>query len=279
MPVKQVFLFLLLLLNACNSLPSRLQNTENLANTNGFKQKTYSTEYFSIASYQRLSSASDVISVFIEGDGLAWRNKHRISNNPTPENPLALKLAVNDGADNIIYLARPCQFVALENEPYCTAEYWTSKRASSEIIESFSSVLDQIKLDYPVNKIRLIGYSGGATIAALLAAKRNDILDLRTVAGNLDIETFTSLHQVSPMTGSLNPVDYSNRLSGIPQKHYYSSDDEVVTVDILQSYAGHLRQHDAKLSCMDIEEVANTTHQDGWEDQWPSLSADVLRCR
>jgi hypothetical protein len=44
-------------------------------------------------------------------------------------------------------------------------------------------------------------------VASLVAARRHDVVRLVTVAGNLDHLAWTTLHGVSPLTGSLNPAD------------------------------------------------------------------------
>ncbi len=59
------------------------------------------------------------------------------------------------------------------------------------MVNSIHKTLDQIKTRYNASGFNLIGYSGGGAIAALVAADRNDILSLRTVAGNLDIDVHT----------------------------------------------------------------------------------------
>ncbi|MEX2353586.1 MAG: alpha/beta hydrolase, partial [Gammaproteobacteria bacterium] len=59
----------------------------------------------------RQSSAVDPV-VYIEGDGRAYVSRHRVSADPVPRNPLAFRLAVVDPSPAVIYIARPCQFVA-----------------------------------------------------------------------------------------------------------------------------------------------------------------------
>jgi pyrimidine operon attenuation protein/uracil phosphoribosyltransferase len=119
-----------------------------------------------------------------------------------------------------------------------------------------------------INKIRLVGFSGGATIAAIIAAKRNDITDLRTIAGNLDINVFTQIHKVSPLSGSLNPIDYAEQLSKIPQIHFVSINDYVITNQIIESYINELNKHNNRLSCYKVLEFKQATHAEGWAKIW-----------
>ena len=41
---------------------------------------------------------------------MSWVDRFTPSSNPTPTNPLAFKMALVDESENIIYLARPCQY-------------------------------------------------------------------------------------------------------------------------------------------------------------------------
>ena len=274
-------IFVLLLLTglpACNSMNMRIASAEQLAQANEFKKATYSTALFNIVSFQRVKHTEKTITVFIEGDGLAWSTKRRISANPTPNNPVALKLAVADRSGNIVYLARPCQYIDINTEPNCQPEYWTSKRASKAVVQSLSNALDQIKQKYKTYKIRLVGYSGGATIAAILAAQREDVLDLRTIAGNLDIETFANYHKVTPLYGSINPVDYAEELIAVPQLHFYSLKDSVIVPDIIESYVSALKKYDAQLHCVALQPISGATHETGWFEQWQTLSTQTTAC-
>ncbi len=48
--------------------------------------------------------------VYIEGDGRAYVNRRTPSNDPTPGNPMALRLALADPSLRVLYLGRPCQY-------------------------------------------------------------------------------------------------------------------------------------------------------------------------
>lgn len=258
------------LLVACNNLQTRLDNVESILAINNFQKKIIETEKFNLVSYQRLIHSSDIATIYIEGDGLAWKNKYKISNNPTPENPVALKLATIDTSSVVIYVARPCQFVNTDIEKNCNPQYWTNKRASAEVIKSISSAINKVKKEISVNKLRLVGFSGGATIAAILAANRTDIIDLRTIAGNLDINKFVVEHHVTPLTGSLNPIDYADKLINVPQTHFVSSNDTIISRAITNSYIQRLKAFDGSLKCVNVIELSEPEHNKGWESYWPA---------
>ena len=258
----------ILLLTACSSLQSRLEQAEILSTNNNFEKKIIGTTLFNLVSYQKINVASKSAVIYIEGDGFAWKNKYTVSNNPTPNNPVALNLAATDMSPIVIYLARPCQFINIDNETNCKPEYWTNKRASKEVIESISTAIDSIKKELNINRLRLVGFSGGATIATILAANRNDVIDLRTIAGNIDIDKFVEVHNVSALTGSINPTNYASRLVNIPQMHVISTEDSIITVDITNSYLKQLEKFDTNLKCVKVIKLSKPEHTKGWTDHW-----------
>jgi len=77
---------------------------------------------------------AELLTIYIEGDGLSWIDASTPSNEPTPMDPLALKLALRDDAPSA-YLARPCQYVAEDRKKSCAQKYWTYSRFSEEVIE------------------------------------------------------------------------------------------------------------------------------------------------
>lgn len=278
--IMQYILLLVLLLASpgCNRIQTKIENAESIAYTNNFVKKLIKTTDFNIVSFQKIKTHSDDAVFYIEGDGQAWLNKRRVSPNPTPKDPVALKLASIDDSSTVIYLARPCQYLNLEKEPRCQPDYWTNKRASKEVIESMNSAISEIKKQLEIKKIRLVGYSGGATIAAILASTRNDIIDLRTLAGNLDIDVFTRIHEVSPLSGSLNPIDYAEQLSKIPQIHFISTNDSIITYQIIESYINELNKFDNGFNCFKVLGFKQATHTKGWLEIWKDNIGQTQNC-
>ncbi|MFH1982330.1 MAG: hypothetical protein ABIL58_10815 [Pseudomonadota bacterium] len=117
------------------------------------------------------------------------------------------------------------------------------------------------------SKIHLIGYSGGAAVAVLVAARREDVIGVRTIAGNLDHETLNEYHRVDVLDGSLNPIDYSPEIGHIPMRHFIGTKDRIVPVFIVQSFA----RRTGDLSCRSVTEVAEATHSEGWREKWDEL--------
>ena len=105
-----------LIISACtyNPVPKRLAVADGMALKNMMQRSLVETDGFSIMSYQRITNPAKQVNVYIEGDGFAWAAPGRLSVNPTPKNPVALKLASLYKSENMIYLARPCQYVDLK---------------------------------------------------------------------------------------------------------------------------------------------------------------------
>ena len=56
-----------------------------------------------------------------------------------------------------------------------------------KVVRVSKQAIDTLKQQFQSEEIVLVGYSGGGAIAALVAARRADVADLISVAGNLDI--------------------------------------------------------------------------------------------
>lgn len=270
--------FFAIFLCSCSNVSQRIERGEQLGAQAGLQKKTYQSSLFTIVSFQKRDRKNTSVTVYIEGDGKAWINRRRISANPTPSDPVALKLAITDKSANVVYLARPCQFVESGHDKNCRPDYWTTKRVSREVVESMNEVINRIKEQYQADQIRLVGYSGGATVAAIIATLRDDIIDLRSVAGNLDITAFTEHHELTPLHGSINPASLAEQLVNIPQKHYYSLDDAIVVPVVIESYLSKLKKIDNYLRCVNSQAITGIGHTTGWETFWAKQGNDIIFC-
>lgn len=231
-----------------------------------FAQYLFDTTDFTLYGLLR-AGKGDILHVYIEGDGHAWINKNQPSSDPTPNNPIALSLALNDNSTApILYLARPCQFVSGKSKRNCTGkkavQYWTSARLGKQVIQSLSEAIDQAKITTMANKVIIVGFSGGGGAAALLAARRTDVLFLGSVAGNLDIKAWTDLHKVSPLSDSFNPIDSASQLQTIAQRHLSSTDDSIIPPEISHNFCNAVKKVEA---CRTIQGIP---HTGPWEKYW-----------
>lgn len=223
---------------------------------------------FSLTLFERMHERSAPANIYIGDDGNAIRTDYFKSRNPTPENPVALHLAALDKSDNVVYIARPCQYSELvSKDDDCEKTYWNDKSFSSEVLTAYNGVLDDIRDRYGIAEFNLIGHSGGGAIAAILAAQRDDVSSLRTVAGNLDHKAQSDYHGLPIWTGSLNAIDYAADLKDIPQMHYIGGQDENVPPAILHNYLQAIGDN----QCVKYDLIQEAEHQRGWADKWPEL--------
>ena len=226
---------------------------------------------FNLTSFQRIRSDSDPIHVYIEGDGLAWITRAQPSADPTPRYAIALSLALKDDAPNVVYMARPCQY-NMYKSARCESAYWTDRRFSEEVVAAMGHELDILVPETPAPRIELVGYSGGAAIAVLLAARRSDVISLRTVAGNLDHVAVNRYHNVSAMPGSLNAADFARQLSHLPQIHFSGQQDQIIPRQITQNFVQQVGR------CAKQVDLPDASHTNGWTDAWTSLLRVKPQC-
>ncbi len=268
--IRACCIMLITLLTACASLPSpeqRRSAADALARAQGWQAQAIAAGPFTLMSYapSRQQRAAH-LTVYIEGDGLAGISGDLPSRDPTPQQPLALRLALAQPTGNVAYLARPCQYIDAEASG-CAQRYWTEQRFAPEVIASTGLALDRLKQTYGAHDLTLVGYSGGAAVALLSAARRQDIAQVITVAGNLDHRAWTAYHRIRALDGSLDPVDVVDALRKVPQVHFAGDRDRVIPPDLIKSFASRFtRQAQIK-----VIEQAGFDHQCCWVQTWPSL--------
>ncbi len=259
-----LIIFLFIFFAGCSrnipTIEGRKNTLDKLVEKKETIQTNIKTSQFDLFSIQKISNdcKNSSINIYIEGDGLSWITTSIVSDDPTPLNPLALKLMLVDNSKCKIYIARPCQYIKSKN---CEKKYWTSHRFNTKIIQSFNEALDNLKKKYKNSTFTLIGYSGGGAVAALVASKRDDINKLITVAGNLDINKWTKMHKINKLNGSLNPADFSKNLESIPQYHLIGKNDHIVPKDVFLSYKSNFKiKENIRYNLFDA------SHNCCWED-------------
>ena len=267
---------LLLLLSACTDLSPQLrwQHAEQLASqAGGDKLRIPAGAFVLTADVPVLVKPAEILTIYIEGDGLAFISRSEVSMDPTPMHPLALELALRQPQGVAVYLARPCQYVAPADSGGCRKSYWTDRRFANEVIVAGNLAVESLKARYRAKKIVLIGYSGGGAVAALLAARRDDVAELITVAGNLDPAVFTMLHHDTPLAHSLNPADEWQKLQFVPQKHLLGERDEVIGAEVSSSYTARFPASRRP----ELIVIPGFTHVCCWVEKWPELWAEQLK--
>jgi dienelactone hydrolase len=262
----------IIFLAGCASIPS-LQERQHIAEVLIQKQQWTAENIragqFTLRSYRPSEIVSTkILTIYIEGDGLAWIGSETPSGDPTPGDPLALKLALAQPAGIAVYLARPCQYTGAEE---CKQKYWTYARFSREVVEAMGIAVDQLKSKFSAHQIQLVGYSGGGAVAALLAERRKDVSSLITVAGNLDHAVWTRLHRISPLSASLNPADEALRIKNLSQLHLVGGHDLNMPQSVAQSFTqrGGIVPSAVKI-------MPAFDHHCCWAAQWANIYAAAL---
>lgn len=264
-----------LALSACSVLPpdERTRSARELAQQQGWQAQSIASGRFVMLSLHPAPSKKpvDELAIYIEGDGLAWLDAQTPSTDPTPRQPVALRLALAETQRTPAYLGRPCQYDPRGTPKRCRTADWTQARYSADIVAAMNAAVDQLKQTFQARRLVLIGYSGGGTIAALLATRRHDVAMLITVAGLLDHVTWTQVMRISPLTGSLNPADEWMQLRQISQLHYVGGRDRQTGRPALRPAL------EEPAPAVRVIEIANFGHDCCWDQAWPRLVQEQLQ--
>ena len=210
-----------------------------------FQYVPIKTGLYEIATWQKINNPkNNTVHIYIEGDGNSFDAYGYPTKDPTPHGTLVRDFATRDKFENVVYVARPCQFIMNDN---CKEQDWTTARFSQKIIDAESHVIKQIAKN---KHIVLVGYSGGAMVSGLVI-KQNPKLKVDkwiTVAGVLNHKKWTEYFGDEALSESLD-ID---TLPNVPQVHFVGGRDEIVPYDLAKTWA------DEK----DIKLVPNANHDD-----------------
>jgi pimeloyl-ACP methyl ester carboxylesterase len=235
----------------------------------GFTPVILHGDRFDHRSYAALAGAAGAtLHVYIEHDGTPWTSFDGVAADPTPRNPYALELMAKDAGPRLL-LGRPCYFQARANPP-CSPLAWTHGRYSPEVVASMVAALRRYLSAHPYRHIVLVGYSGGGTLAWLIAARVPETIGLVTIAANLDIDDWARLHGYSPLAGSLNPAAAAPLSPAVAELHYVGGRDANVPPSVVRAFA---RRH----SGTSVIEIAEFDHTCCWLERWPQLLTGANR--
>ncbi len=230
-------LFLILFLSGCAGA--------NWVAPDDFQYVPVQTDSYKIATWQKINNPeNNQIHVYIEGDGYAFDSYGQPTSNPTPRGTFVRDLAVADNFENVVYVARPCQFIMDKN---CNESDWTDGRFSQKVIDAESRVIKQIAKN---KKITIIGYSGGAMVSGLII-KQNPKMNFEkwiTIAGVLNHKKWTEYFGDEPLDESLN----METLPAVAQTHFVGERDDVVPYELAKTWADET----------DIKLIPKASHND-----------------
>ena len=217
--------FVLVLAAGCAGRAARFSDR---AISLGFRPALVEGDGFRHVAFRRGESAPRVpgaLHVYLDGDGMPWE-AGRPAVDPTPRDPLVLRLMALDPAPSV-YLGRPC-YHGLAADPPCAPALWTDARYSEAVVASLAAAARRILAEEGRSSVVWLGYSGGGTLAVLVAARVRETAGVVTVAANLDVDGWTRLHGQPPLIASLDPARRPPLSTGIYQRHYAGERDGVV---------------------------------------------------
>lgn len=239
-----------------------------VAESRGWAEGRIDAGTYQLTAFRRFEGEDGgLLVIYIEGDGYAWKSLTQISDDPTPRNPRVLSMAVQDPAANVAYLARPCQYLPDNELPFCGYMMWSLSRYADDIVDAMDIAIDSLKREADATRLRLVGVSGGGTVAALVAARRDDVVGLVTVASNLDHEHWSTRHGLTPLIDSLNAADIAGLVEDIPQIHFIGAEDGNVTRAEVDSYVARMDD----TSMVEVVVVPGYDHTCCWVEGWPGL--------
>jgi hypothetical protein len=231
--------------------------------------------------------------VVFEADGAPWRGDGYFPpENPTPDRAvgaeIAIALARAYPKAPILYIARPCQFIDPASsgfERHCADNHlWTSGRFGGRVVQEASTLIDAVqrgssgaansglidsgtsdsvpsRSGFTGGAPVLVGYSGGGTLALLVALYRSDVACLTTFASPLDLQAWTGGLRLTPLADSIDPADQISGLAKIPRLGFwFGGADRLVPIQA----AGRLAQLNAHLVALHIVEGLGHRPVDAW---------------
>ena len=183
---------------------------------------------YEIATYQKITDKTAPVHIYIEGDGHAFDAHGNATGDPTPRGTLVRDLATRDIGANVVYMARPCQFIM---SPVCDETDWTDGRFSARVVDSVATAIHKIAGKRPVI---LVGYSGGGLLSGIIINRHPEIQVKRwvTIAGVPNHAAWTEYFGDVPLTKSLD----LDRLPNVPAIHYIGARDRVVPPELSRKF-------------------------------------------
>ena len=191
-----------------------------------FKYNEISAGEYKLACLQKVTDRKSPIRIYIEGDGNAFNGYGFPTDDPTPKGTFLRRIVFNDPNKNVVYLARPWQFIKDKDKKKNQTD-WTTGRFRQKIINSTARAVKEIAKN---NSVILIGYSGGALLSGLVIKQNSDIKIKKwiTIAGVLNHTKWTEKLKLPPLK---NSVDL-NILPNVKQIHLAGQKDKIVPAEL-----------------------------------------------
>ena len=229
----------------------------------GFKRELIQgTKYLHVVYLNDSGRKTGPLHIYLEGDGSPYLDGRWVSPDPTPRNPLMLRLmALDPGAS--VYLARPC-YNGRATAPPCDSSLWTQARYSAEVVDSTVAVARHLLSQRQKQELFLVGHSGGGTLAMLMAAQLPETRAAHTLSANQHTPAWTHSPGNAPFHGSLNPARRPPLDTHILQLHLVGENDDNIPPHMLQRATK--RQWRARVGT-----VEGFDHSCCWPQLWPKI--------
>lgn len=202
-------------------------------------------------------SATDLVTIVIEGDGEAHDRRGRPTDDPTPRRlGTGLEIAQSWPGDHVVSLGRLCQHTR-NTDLQCSVEDWTTGRFSAEAVAATNAAIDEIRAMTGARRVRLVGWSGGGVMATLVAQRRVDVDALVTFAAPLDTDAWTRALGLSALDRSLNPAEREFYWPA-PQIHLLGRFDGTVPAQVMAEATRGVAGPDA------VVEIRRQRHECCW---------------
>ncbi|MDR3423532.1 MAG: alpha/beta hydrolase [Alphaproteobacteria bacterium] len=258
-------------LQGCASGP--LNDADAIANSASMQQQEITSGSFRLTIFSRIRDANQPITIYVDGDLRGWAPSADPGIDSTPDEYLELRLAALDPATNVVFIAHPCQFGIAD--PVCYNDTWQNGRLAEQVVSSINHAIDYVTITFIHPQVNLVGYSGGGAIAAVLAARRQDVISLRTIAGNLDPNGNGRAHAADPQDEFVDPMLIAPRLAMLPQIHFVGDKDVFVPPFLTENFIKAI----GPSYCVKVIQIPEATHRKGWEDAWAEYATKLPACR
>lgn len=200
--------------------------------------------------------------IYVDGDGTPWIRTTRVAIDPTPANPVLLRL-MHDATHPAVYLGRPCYF-GTSTDQECNERWWTFDRYGQVVVDSMCAAANRISGEVGASTVSLVGYSGGGAIVVGMSACTERLVSVTTIAGNLDPRAWAEYHSFAPLN-DLSPIataaSSQNRLK---EAHWQCRDDLNIPPSVTDEYfagrAGAIRHI-----------IDDCSHSTGWKSHWSQI--------
>ncbi len=209
-------------------------------------------------------AARGYTTVYLEGDGDPARAARRRPPDATPRRTVALELWNLDPGP-ALYLGRPGQLDAP-----APLEAWTTHRYGETVVESLIAALRAADPIAPDRPLVLVGFSGGGTLATLMAERLPRARALVTLGANLDVAAWTAARNEPPLAGSLDPATRPSLRRDLLQLHLQGLDDRTVPPSLTRAFLE--RQPAPRVRRFD-----GFDHDCCWTSVWPEILGALHR--